>query len=140
MPGGRPPTPLKLLKLNGGYRPERHDGRGAEPEPEGEAAALAELTGDALAMWNHLVPQLKVMGLATDVDSAELTALCEWWAEYRKWVNDTNENAYRRIVGAATAYKQFNAIGSKFGLSPVDRAKLGASVETPDDLVDKYLA
>lgn len=135
MAGGRPPTPTALLSIHGGLRPERHADRDYEPKPEGCAMQLVELTGEALAAWNHLSPRLIDLGLATELDSHELVAMCEWWGEYRKWFAMTGENEYRRMVGMAAAYKQFRTIAAKFGLTPTDRVGLqGANKTTSDEL------
>jgi phage terminase small subunit len=135
LPGGRPPTPTAILQLNGGIRKGRHDNRDREPQPEGDAQQIVALEGDAQAAWEHLRPRLVAIGLATELDSMELTAMCEWWAEYRKWCGMKSENEYRRMVGMAAAYKQFRTIAAKFGLTPTDRVGLSANVETKDDKV-----
>lgn len=141
MPGGRPRTPTNQLKVHGGLRKGRHDDRASEPQPVGDAVQLAALTDDALVMWEHLFPQLMCLGLATELDSAELTALCHWWGEYQNWCNsDAAVNPYRRIVGMATAYKQFRTIASKFGMTPSDRAGLTGVTRTADDELTELIA
>lgn len=135
MAGGRPPTPTALLSLYGGLRDDRHAGRVSEPRPEGCALPVVSLNGDALACWEHYVPRLIQMGVATEVDSHELVAMCEWWAEYRKWQTMNDENDYRRLTGMAVAHKQFASIGAKFGITARDRVGLhGANVTTDDEL------
>ncbi|MEN1680330.1 MAG: P27 family phage terminase small subunit [Planctomycetota bacterium] len=83
-----------------------------------------------MKLWKALVPQLVSTGLAKSVDSAELFALCQWWGEYRRWDLDKKSDPYKRLVGMATAYKQFRTIAAKFGLTPSDRASLNV---TPND-------
>lgn len=136
MPGGRPPTPTALLKVHGGLRDDRHADRDREPQPEGDALMLAALDGEALACWKHLWPRLTQLGLATELDSHELTAMCQWWAKYQKYQAATTDD-YRSHNMAATAYKQFRTIAAKFGLTPTDRVGLrGANSNTQDELAD----
>lgn len=127
MPGGRPPKPTNLLKVHGGLRPERHSDREHEPRPEGDAKQAVELSGGALEAWDWLWPRLTKLGLATELDSHELTAMCQWWAEFQthQAAGDTNK--------MATAYKGFRTIAAKFGLTPTDRVGLKGANVTPDD-------
>lgn len=142
MPGGRPPKPTADLKLHGGLRMDRHAGREREPQPEGDAIQFVELPDEALRAWEFLVPRLIHVGLATELDSLELTAMCHWWGEYRKWcemkdTEDVKVNEYRRMVGMAAAYKQFRTIAAKFGLTPTDRVGLqGSRPNENDELAD----
>ena len=138
MAGGRPPKPTNLLSIHGGLRKDRHADRDREPQPEGSAFDVAGLSGQALMAWEHLAPRLMGLGLATELDSHELTAMCEWWGEYRKWCDMPQDiNDYRRMTGMAAAYKQFRTIAAKFGLTPTDRVGLqGARPNDQDELAD----
>lgn len=141
MAGGRPPTPTNVLKINGGLRKGRHDDRDSEPQPVGDAQMMAPLTGHALECWERYLPQLISLGLATELDSAELSAMCGWWGEYMKWcAMDEGVNDYRRLTGMATAYKQFRTIAAKFGLTPSDRAGLTGVTRTTDDELSELIA
>lgn len=101
---------------------------------------LIELEGEAQAAWDHLSPRLIELGLATELDSHELVAMCHWWGEYRKWCNMVTDNEYRRMVGMAAAYKQFRTIAGKFGLTPTDRVGLQGANKTPDDELSELIA
>lgn len=142
MAGGRPPKPTAILSIEGGIRKGRHDERAREPQPAGSAMQVVPLEGWAMEFWEHNVPRLIEVGLATELDSHELCAMCEWWAEYRKWqeMTDTPEkplNDYRRMTGMAAAYKQFRTIAAKFGLTPTDRVGLvGVNRTEQDELAD----
>ena len=70
------------------------------------------------------MPELIRMKIATAIDSAELYAMCQWWAEYRKLQLNTKLEAYKRMCAMSAAYKQFRTIASRFGLTPADRASL----------------
>ena len=140
MAAGRPPTPTALLRVHGGLREGRHDNRANEPQPEGCAIQIIELDGEAQAAWDHLAPRLISLGLATELDSHELAAMCHWWGEYRKWCNNQTDNEYRRMVGMAAAYKQFRTIAAKFGLTPTDRVGLQGANKTQDDELSELIA
>jgi P27 family predicted phage terminase small subunit len=119
---GRPRTPTSKLKLSGTLRSDRHARN--EPKPTGEPYQIAKLDGLALELWKKIVPELVRMKVATAIDSAMLYALCRWWQVYRKLDEDEEMESYKRICAMAAAMKQVNAIGSRFGLTPVDRASL----------------
>lgn len=142
MAGGRPPKPTQLYKVYGDPHPERHENREYEVRPEGDARPTSELTGEALAAWQHIVPRLMRMGLATEIDSHDLTMLCEWWGEYRRLHAATPEEVdpYKRINGMATASKQYRTIAAKFGLTPVDRVGLVGNNPTPEDEIAELIA
>ena len=75
---GPPKTPIRLLKLRGTYRPDRHAG------PELPAAAPncpTWLSREAKAEWKRLAPMLvERVGLAV-IDRAVLAVYCETFAE-----------------------------------------------------------
>lgn len=81
-PGPKPkPTALKKLEGNPSNRPLPVE----EPEYESGSAEspwFGELKGDALAMWNYIVPIIKRVGLYTEVDPFMLSRYCKEWAEY----------------------------------------------------------
>ena len=131
MPAGRPPKPTQLLRVHGGLQKGRHDDRIYEPRPEGDAKQTIELAGEALEAWSHLWPRLAKLGLATELDSHELTAMCQWWAKFQEYY------ALDQVNKMTMAYKQFRAIAAKFGLTPTDRVGLkGANLTPTDELAD----
>lgn len=100
---------------------------------------LVELEGEALKCWNHLRPRLTQLGLATELDSHELVAMCQWWAKYQQYQTAKGDN-YRNHNMAATAYKQFRVIAAKFGLTPTDRVGLQGNVPTKTDEFQDLIA
>ncbi len=64
------------------------------------------------------------------MDSAELAALCRWWAEWRRCderlerMPADDDDRYRAIIQTGLAWKHFDKLATKFGLSPVDRVRL----------------
>lgn len=136
---GRPPKPTAYYRVYGDPHPERHEDRAYEPKPEGDAVQIAELTGDELEAWNFLWPRLVKLGLATELDSHELTAMCQWWARYQKYMQVTDDD-YRSHNMAVAAYKQFRVIAAKFGLTPTDRVGLKGNTPTVDDELADLIA
>lgn len=96
---------------------------------------VVRLDGAALDMWDYLRPRLVGLGLATEVDSHELCAMCEWWQKYRFHMAQADD--YRSHNMAVASYKQFRVLASKFGLTPTDRVGLsGAKPNDQDELSD----
>ena len=100
---------------------------------------LVPLAGDELEAWNFLWPRLVKLGLATELDSHELTAMCQWWARYQKYMQVTDDD-YRSHNMAVAAYKQFRVIAAKFGLTPTDRVGLKGNTPTADDELADLIA
>jgi len=119
---GRPRSPTSKHVLSGTYRHDRHQRN--EPRPDGEPYKIGELEGEALILWDRVVPELVRLKVATAIDSPELFAMCQWWAEYRGLQLDVGLETYKRMCAMAAAYKQFRTIASRFGLTPADRAGL----------------
>jgi phage terminase small subunit len=138
MAAGRPPTPTALLKVHGGLRDDRHADRVREPQPEGDAFQVISLEGAALDAWDHLWPRLTQLGLATELDSHELCAMCEWWAKYRFHMAQGDD--YRNHNMAVASYKQFRVIAAKFGMTPTDRVGLQGSKPTQQDELADLIA
>ena len=120
---GRPRKPTEILKLQGALEKnkKRYAGRGNEPKPTGTPRMSVKLDGEAKEIWDRVVPQLTELGVATELDSDELTAMCLWWSEFHRW---RTGQATGRETKMAAAYKNFRTISAKFGLTPSDRANL----------------
>lgn len=134
------PTHLKLLEGNPGKRPlptQEPQPAKVGPEPP------QDLTGEALAEWNRLAPELARLGLLTVVDRPFLVVLCEAWATYRLareilardglLVQSVRDGSLVKNPAAQIARDQADLMmryGSRFGLSPSDRVRLAVA---PDD-------
>ena len=135
---GRPRKPSEQLMRSGQFRLDRHGDR-QEPRAVGEPVRLRGLDRYARQLWDHLVPKLVQLGVATDVDGPALQALCEWWSECRQ-ARESTGHQYRRVIMMATAWKQFSSIASRFGLTPADWANLRIQTQPEtDDPFDAYL-
>ena len=135
---GRPKTPTAKLKVTGQYRTDRHGDREHEPRPEGSPQKPKRLKGEAAEFWDRTVPDLASVGIAKRVDSEQLARMSEWHASYVEAL-ESDCDPYRRIVMKACCQKQFNAIASKFGLTPVDRAQLSVEPIRKDDPFEQFL-
>ena len=139
---GRPPKPthLKLLQGNPGNRPlpvkEPQPAR-ASPDPP------PDLVGEALAEWNRVVPELARLGLVSVLDRAALVVYCQAWeayniarqafAEYGPLVPGRREGELIKNPAAQVMRDQadlMSRFGSKFGLTPSDRARLSVPEES----------
>ena len=101
------------------------------PEPNRAEPVKIEkpdcLTGYAAEHWDCVVPRLSEMGVLLPVDSEALTALCQWWGEYRtlqESLANESGDAYKRSIALASCFKNWSNMASRFGLTPKDREKL----------------
>lgn len=122
----RPRTPTEILKLNGTYRQDRHAGRLDAVALPGTLDKPGDLPPDAAGLWDLITATLPPGTLAA-IDAAALTACCCWFARWRdldRRLQAGDGDEYRLLTLACAAAKQFATLAGKFGLTPVDRAKL----------------
>lgn len=95
---GRAKKSVEDLKAEGKYREDRHGV--SFPSSKGKPIKPRYLKGEAGKFWTTNVPRLADLGIACDVDTPALAAMCEWWAEYRQAVEETveNENAIQELA------------------------------------------
>jgi len=134
---GRPRKPHHLHIAEGTLVPCRHDpdnaiiATGTPEMPPG-------LRGEARKFWKAWAVKLAGMG-AAEVDSAELASMCEWWGRYRalarKRMPKDMLDAKRLLDGLKLAWREFDHIAARFGLTPSDRARLKI---TPKPVADEF--
>lgn len=146
MRGRKPkPTALKVLQGNAGRRPINGD----EPKPNGIPEPPEHLDDIAMERWTELVPELKRLGVLTEMDRDALAGYC---SKYSDWVRaDTivkqsgifviNKDDDGKPTGtpfvnpayyiAAKALKQLTDMGVEFGLTPSSRSRINAKPEEP---------
>ena len=132
------PTKLTILRGNPGKRPINKN------EPKYPSAGIQcphWLDLAARKEWKRLAPNLKKMGLLTNVDVSELARYCKTHSEYLKAVefldkhglvyprrdadgNTTSLVKYPHINIAHEAAMICHRIASKFGFTPSDRTGL----------------
>lgn len=154
MPGGRPPKPtaLKLLQGNPGRRALPQN----EPVPPAGAIELPRpLQGNALAVWQRLVPILQEMRVLSRADVEKLAMACEAEGDYLdlrarikkvgriyRTITVTGSTVYRprpEVAMCSEAFRRADRILSEFGLSPSTRSKVQAIVEQDADPFDAFL-
>lgn len=139
------PAAVKIAKGNSGRRRI-----GPDPEPVGETSddhripAQSWLTGDALAVWNELMPRLVAMKLAAPVDAFTLGRYCKnfalWLAAMKKL--DDEELFYevgsqhlttplkRRhpaLDAAISLDRRLEAFEDRYGLNTAERQRIFAA-------------
>lgn len=128
-------APVELQRLRGETRPSRVSPDAPTP-PSTRAEVPDYLDGDALAVWHRLAPSLEARGVLTVWDVDTFAAYCTAVVHHGRAVRLVNEAAV--IVGRSpsTSHKHpalqvvrdqaalIVSLGSRFGLSPSDRAGL----------------
>ncbi len=133
MARGRPRKPTQAKVLEGTYRRDR-DGDPAAIVADGQPRPPKPLKGDALKLWQDLVPGFVAGGLVGERDSAALAGMCEWYARYRRLgdqldqIDLDDKDIHALTLRVAIAWDKFCQTAARFGLTPSDRAKLRVDV------------
>lgn len=121
---GRPPKPLAVLKMEGRYRADRHAGRG--PRTGGEPLRKPDdLSEPASWLWDEIT---RTRGpWLCGSDAAALETLCVAWGLMQACREKLHADPTDKLARCAwTGYQAvFTQLGSRFGLTPSDRARLG---------------
>ncbi len=124
---GRPRKPTEQHERDGTLRHDRHGSRTKQPRFDGEPERPAGLSADAKRHWDEVVPALIAKGVAKAIDAPALAAMCEQWSEYcsakQLRAHDLLEKRQRQMLINA-ALKAWRDLAARFGMTPVDRAKL----------------
>ena len=148
---GPPKTPTKLLQMRGSWLAKTREG---EPQPEQGAPEKPEdLTPNASAAWDHLVPRLEASGVMTRIDGRAFARYCELWAlweDLKAFIHKsghahpirnrkgevTGVKAYPQVRLALQTSEHLLRLEQQFGLTPSARASLSVpaplSREQPD--------
>lgn len=148
------PTALRILR---GDRPDRINRNEPKP-PAGIAKPPEWLTGEALAKWNDLAPQLLTTGVLTIIDVEALARYCSIWQEWRKHLGLIQRGAdvlvirdnegkvrYTQVGPSASLVNKYGAallrLEQEFGLTPAARSsiRVGERAE-PSDPLQAFLA
>lgn len=142
----RNPEPTKLKELKGTAK------NIVEPEyEEAPVEAPAYLTGLAKELWDTLAPGLHANGLLTIADIPLFAEFCKAYGNMRE-ANDILDEDGLLIAGRQGAMVKNPAwqikreasetmmkIGSRFGMTPADRARLGTSSDV-DKSIEQLLS
>jgi P27 family predicted phage terminase small subunit len=152
--GPRPePTILKIAKGNPGKRRLNKD----EPKPAIDSIQPPEwVTGNALAKWNEIVPQLLAMGVMTNADVEPVARYCTMHEQYVKYLDQVRRGLdvlvirdekgkvkYMQSTPAATMLNKLSAsmlrIEQEFGLTPSARTGIVANKQEDNTEADQIL-
>ena len=152
--GPRPqPTILKILKDNPGKRRLNKD----EPKPASDGIQPPQwVTGNALAKWNEIVPQLLAMGVMTNADVEPVARYCTMHEQYVKYLDQVRRGLdvlvirdekgkvkYMQSTPAATMLNKLSAsmlrIEQEFGLTPSARTGIVANKQEDNTEADQIL-
>lgn len=131
----RPRKPTASHRLDGTYRDDRHGLRADDLFTHGEPEKPAWLDDDASWAWDTVVSFIPEP-VRCELDVLLLAGMCDWWSKWRRFakqVTSADEDEYKAVMKAAIAWKQFDKCASRFGLSPVDRARLNVRLTEADD-------
>ena len=136
---GRPPKPKVIRTLEGNRSqtpiPDEVPASGVPAKPEG----LCEV---ASAHWDHVVEHVVGWGIAKSIDANALEQLCNYWALWKSLVpkaqaNPSDKDIRIALIGYSDSWQK---LASKFGMSPVDRAKLAITeAKKKDDFENEFL-
>jgi phage terminase small subunit len=137
VPGGRPRKSVEQHVLDGTYRKDRHGPLTPEntPATAPPPPVPSNLTTAERAAWKQLTALLA--GVVKPRDTPTLVELCRWMARADliavalAAVKPGAKGFAQLLTAAAIATDKVAVLSGRFGLSPSDRAKLGADVHTP---------
>ena len=136
MPGnhrsGKHPKPTAEHIAAGTYQRCRHGNRMDAAGPVGRPTKPRKLAKDAARLWDAVVDYLAGRGVVDVIDATELEMMCRLWGLTRAAMAAAEKDpADKDARIAATSYAaRFEAVASRFGMTPVDRARLTMKAET----------
>jgi phage terminase small subunit len=133
--GGRPPKTSAQHKADGTYRKDRQGRRAEAMFRPGAPQQPPGFDDDAKRIWKMIVDQVPSEVLST-LDAFALEDCCRWYSLLCKYhqllADDPLEE--QLLKSANEASKNFKQYCAKFGLSPVDRARIKAPPPASDDI------
>ena len=147
------PKPLSAHLAEGTFRADRHAKPSAAAETAGDIPRKPVELGEVESEHWHTVIEHRGPWLH-ESDGPALRALCELWALRQKTLVLLSDNPADKVTRTAFAsyHDQWAKLAAKFGITPVDRARMGdedeletrSQVRTRRDLdyllSDKYLS
>jgi len=129
--GGRPPKPTAAHKRDGTYKRTRHGNRTDAPQTSSLPGPPEHFGRDAVLLWCRVVDSLPQETFG-EQDFAGLQAACEWWDQYCRLRDSLasldaaiDPKGYSSVFNCVVkASQRFESLMARFGLSPVDRARL----------------
>lgn len=160
MPRHPKPVQLQLLEGNKGRKSKEKLDKMVEAEKalqfeKGKLKPPSWLCGDAKKLFKKMVKDFEATQLLVNVDAYALSMFVDAYMDYVRYTEiisvegdmvehtnksgATNETPHPLITKKAQAFQQMDKMMGKFGLTPVDRAKLvQAMVSNEDDEDNKF--
>ncbi len=144
---GRPPKAIEQHKLDGTYRKDRHDNRGTQLQKIRDVKIPESISPVAAELWRQIVPELCKADLITDVDipaleyafycyglALELRSIAEEYPGGKAAYIANCKRMEKDVLFESRRYmNEFNSIMMRFGMTPVERARIkGNAPENPD--------
>lgn len=121
---GRPPKPISVLKLEGGFRRDRHAHREHEPRAPGELGPAPDwMNPEQQALWDELAAAAPAVLHRADRPLFAGYVVLVGHLQGVGGVPIADPGMVRSTVLAIAK------VGSELGMSPIARAKLGTSIE-----------
>lgn len=129
---GRPRKPVELKVLDGSFQHYR-DAKDLGTSPvvaTGTPKPPPGTTKESLVWWDRVVPPLVALGIAKEIDSMALMKMCDSLAradsalvlmEKEKFGSPAHTRLGRLLK---TSNLEFERLAAKFGMNPLDRARL----------------
>lgn len=138
---GRPPTDTGVKLLQGTHRPDRDGECQAEV---GAPDAPEWLCDEAKEEWGRVVDELVLMGVLSKIDRSALTSYCIAWGNLQQATRaidadgltiETPDGIVRHplLKVQQDAMNTIRHFGGLFGLNPLYRQRMKASVPPPPD-------
>jgi P27 family predicted phage terminase small subunit len=142
--------PDEIKKLEGTFRKDREVKNPIKPIIPLTLTEPTELNEWAKSLWRSIVDEYLPIGILTNVDVGSLLILCNEYGTYCEADDlikaqglEVEENVYSKdgdLIGTKKvpnqmlkvrndAFKNYNSMCSKFGITPSDRARLSAPVK-----------
>lgn len=145
-PRGKKPKPTQLKVLQGTDRPDRVNSH--EPKPDLSIPVPGDhLSLEAVMEWGRITPELKKLGLITEIDHAALEAYCETYGRWVilcrlmkepdfKWIEKTSKGTpiQNPVVGMAnTCLSLMHKFLVEFGMTPSSRTRVSVPPQQNDE-------
>jgi phage terminase small subunit len=139
MTRGRPPKTTDQHKADGTYRPGEHGVRVESQFGAGRPVMPADLDEHGAKMWD-MVCQHMPLSVSSPLDEFALADCCRTWSLVRIYHELLRSDPLDKDVAKVLSQSQekFLKWSARFGMSPVDRARLKAPAESAPADDDPY--
>ena len=141
----RPRKSVATLKLEGGYRKDRHAKQMELPASIPNAPTW--LDKEAAAEWKRVVPSLAKMGTLNEIDRGTLAGMCTNWSIFHQLSKRVAELTnlqqadleFSRVSTAMqSAWSAYSKAAREFGITPSARVGMPSLQKKEVSKLDKY--